>query len=139
MGKTGPAATLPSYLDAYTALSMTVCPACDFTFLTSSGGSGIFSATSDVRLAPDDATFTVANAGTYLVSIAVGPVGPVQLEVNGTRVGPNEASCGTAGTSVCAFQRILNLQALSTIRLVNTSGNDEHEGAGSGITILRIA
>ncbi len=138
-GLTGSAATPPSYIDAYTDVNNIVCGGCHFSFTASDGTAGVQSSTLDIRLGTDNATFTLGTQGTYLVTTTVGPAGPVQLEVNGTRVGPNETSCGTSGTSMCAFQRILTLQTGSTIRLVNTTSEGEHEDPGSGITIVRIA
>jgi hypothetical protein len=125
-------------MDAYTEQHTSVCGGCHFIFIASNGSPGVQATTSDIRLDADDATFTVANAGTYLVTVVVGPAGPVQLEVNGTRVGPNETSCGTSGRSVCVFQRIVNLFGPSTIALVNTTSNAEQEDPGAGITIVRI-
>jgi hypothetical protein len=115
----------------------TIPPGSEFRFLNATGGPGIQAKTSDIGLGSDAATFTVATPGVYLVTVAVGPAGPVQLEVNGTTIGPNETSC--SGTSVCAFQRILTLTGPSTIALVNTTSSTEQENIGSGMTILRIS
>lgn len=136
-GKTGAAATPPSYIDAYMGMHRTVCGGCVFSFEASDGSAGVQQATVDMRLENDNATFSVATAGVYMVTVTVGPAGPVQLEVNSARVGPDETSC--SGTSVCAFQRILDVQAASLITLVNTTSNSEQEDPGSGITIVRIA
>jgi hypothetical protein len=136
-GKPGLSALPASFMDAYMARDTTVCSGCQFVFQRSDQTPGVEVTSTDIHLGPDDATFTVDNTGLYEVTVAVGPAGPVQLEVNGTSVGPNEASC--SGSSACAFQRIVSVtQVQSRITLVNTTGTDEHEDTGSGITIVRV-
>lgn len=138
-GRTG-STTPPTYIDAYMALNRTVCGGCTYQFLSSTGGLGVQAESPGMSLEVDAATFDISTAGVYLVTVAVGPAGPVQLEVNGTRVGPPETSCAAA-TSMCTFQRILDLPDLggSKVALVNATGSDQHEDEGSGITFLRIA
>ena len=74
----------------------------------------------------------MSNAGVYLVTFTqVAGSGPltVQLEVNGTAVGPTPGS----------FSRIVNLAAGDVITFVNSGGSAGTESAGTGVTIVRIA
>jgi hypothetical protein len=133
-----PGSTTPSsFIDAYMGLrETTVPPGGRFSFVSPTGAAGILISTGDISLEPDDATFTVA-PGTWLVTVAVGPAGPVQLEVDGKATGPVEATCN--GTSVCTFQRIVSLVNGGTIALVNPTSDAMQEQVGSGLTILRVA
>lgn len=131
------ATTSPSAIDAFTDRQDSICAGCRFVFVGATGESGVNWESPDISLGADDATFTLATTGTYLVTVTVGPAGPVQLEVNGARVGPDEQSC--SGSGVCAFQRIVSVPSPgTTVDLVNTSGSPEQEKPGSGLTILRL-
>jgi hypothetical protein len=81
-------------------------------------------------------TFTVASAGSYLVTVALAQGNTfVQVQVNGSAVGPLLSEF--CPISSCGFSRILTLNAGDAISLLSTSGGSA--GAGSGITIVRIA
>jgi hypothetical protein len=129
-GATGPAGTLTSaYLDAYSSASQ-------FVF---SGDSVIFETNSvapvGISVDAGHTLFTVASAGTYLVTVALeNPALSVQLQVNGVGVGPTLAEF--CSNSSCGFSRLLTLSAGDAISLVGGLGATS---TGSGITIARIA
>ena len=124
----------------------------DFVFKSASGGSGVLASTVDITLASDDATFRIATAGVYLMTVTIGSMtttnapGSAQLVLNGTKLDPTtEKICGgTTGIGedpyprACALQRILTLAAPSTIAVANTTAEPVREEKGSSLTIVRI-
>jgi hypothetical protein len=134
-GATGPAGTLSSaYLDAYSSGFQQNLPVnTDVAFDTTTQPPVGISENAG------HTTFTVASAGTYLVTVALeGSQLAVQLHVNGSGVGPIlEESCELSASS-CGFSRLLTLNAADVISLVNSLTNGSTH-AGSGITIVRIA
>jgi Collagen triple helix repeat (20 copies) len=136
-GATGPTGALSSaYLDAYSSLMTPVFPGAPVVFDQINGSpTGIvwtlFSA-------------TVLSAGTYQVtvvfedaSLPIGGVASFQLRVNGVAVAPSIAE--NCPGSTCGFTRILTLAAGDVIIVVSNGPSVASVGAGSAITIVRIA
>jgi hypothetical protein len=84
-------------------------------------------------------TFTVTNAGTYLVTVALGAGSNLLVKplVNGSGGGPFLGEQCPNGAS-CGFSRVLSATAGDTITLENAVSGAAAT-RGSGITIIRIA
>ena len=123
-GVQGPPGTLATaFVDAYSSTSPSISPGSAFTFNIVQASAGI---------AVNNSSFVVFIDGTYLVTFTLaGALTPItaQLEVNGVAVGPAPGS----------FSRILSVHNGDLISIVNTFSMTGIEGAGTGITIVRIA
>ena len=119
------------YLDAYSSDDQITAPAnlnFDTTTETPSG----------ITIGGSNTTFTVDSAGEYLVTVTMVNENSavLQLQVDGIGVGPVLSDHGTRNWG---FSRILSLDAGDAITLGNSAGVTAAYGAGSSITILRIA
>ena len=135
-GPTGPTGALSSaYVDAFVSTTQPVAGTVPFD--TTVIGSGI------VIGALPDKTFTVTMSGVYQVTVDLqgdsGTNTTAQLTVNGVGVVPPlRLGCGVfSNFGDCTFTRLLSVSAGDVIRLVFVAGGQV--GAGSGITIVRIA
>ena len=119
------------YLDAYSSDDQITAPA-DLNFDTTT------EAPSGITIGGSNTTFTVDNAGEYLVTVTMVNENSalLQLRVNGSGVGPVLSDHGTRNWG---FSRILSLDAGDVITLRNDAGVTAAYGAGSGITIARIS
>jgi hypothetical protein len=122
-----------AYLNAYTSSDAFITNGSDFTFDTVQASSGITAG------GTGNTMFTVSAAGKYLVTLAISPSGTVQLQVNGTNVGPQQQVESCQPGFVCDVSLILSLNAADSVTLVNDNGSVETDSSGSSITIMRIA